>query len=122
MQSSWDCSRADRARAKLHPRGHCYDEPSTAPTDTWAHRGVDLRARPVLWATKLIPDHGCYDTKVCTLSQAYRPSLLWHGCRAMNSCPLKDVRVVILGQDPYHDVGQAMGLSFSVPAGKTVRR
>ena len=40
----------------------------------------------------------------------------------MNSCPLKDVRVVILGQDPYHDVGQAMGLSFSVPAGKTVRR
>ena len=38
----------------------------------------------------------------------------------MNSCPLKDVRVVILGQDPYHDVGQAMGLSFSVPAGKTV--
>ena len=39
----------------------------------------------------------------------------------MNSCPLKDVRVVILGQDPYHDVGQAMGLSFSVPAGKTAR-
>ena len=28
-----------------------------------------------------------------------------------------DVRVVILGQDPYHGLGQAMGLSFSVPAG-----
>ena len=28
-----------------------------------------------------------------------------------------DVRVVILGQDPYHGPGQAMGLSFSVPAG-----
>ena len=28
---------------------------------------------------------------------------------------LKDVRVVILGQDPYHGPGQAMGLSFSVP-------
>ena len=26
-----------------------------------------------------------------------------------------DVRVVILGQDPYHGPGQAMGLSFSVP-------
>lgn len=28
-----------------------------------------------------------------------------------------DVRVVILGQDPYHEPGQAMGLSFSVPSG-----
>jgi uracil-DNA glycosylase len=31
--------------------------------------------------------------------------------------PYKDVRVVILGQDPYHNDGQAMGLSFSVPDG-----
>ena len=29
-----------------------------------------------------------------------------------------DVRVVILGQDPYHGPGQAMGLSFSVPEGQ----
>ena len=29
-----------------------------------------------------------------------------------------DVRVVILGQDPYHGPGQAMGLSFSVPKGQ----
>lgn len=28
--------------------------------------------------------------------------------------PLENVKVVILGQDPYHEVGQAMGLSFSV--------
>ena len=28
-----------------------------------------------------------------------------------------DVKVVILGQDPYHEVGQAQGLSFSVPNG-----
>ena len=28
---------------------------------------------------------------------------------------LKDVKVVIVGQDPYHEPGQAMGLSFSVP-------
>ena len=28
------------------------------------------------------------------------------------------VRAVILGQDPYHEPGQAMGLSFSVPAGQ----
>jgi uracil-DNA glycosylase len=31
--------------------------------------------------------------------------------------PFDDVRVVILGQDPYHGAGQAMGLCFSVPAG-----
>jgi uracil-DNA glycosylase len=36
---------------------------------------------------------------------------------AFNSCPFSDVRVVILGQDPYHEEGQAMGLSFSVPDG-----
>lgn len=33
---------------------------------------------------------------------------------AFNSCSFKDIKVVILGQDPYHDVGQAHGLCFSV--------
>ena len=32
-------------------------------------------------------------------------------------CPVDQVKVVILGQDPYHGEGQAHGLSFSVPAG-----
>jgi uracil-DNA glycosylase len=36
---------------------------------------------------------------------------------ALNRTALDDVRVVILGQDPYHGRGQAMGLCFSVPAG-----
>ncbi|VAV99820.1 Uracil-DNA glycosylase, family 1, partial [hydrothermal vent metagenome] len=36
---------------------------------------------------------------------------------AFNLTPLSKVKVVILGQDPYHGPGQAMGLSFSVPAG-----
>jgi len=39
--------------------------------------------------------------------------------QAFNLCALQDVRVVILGQDPYHGPGQADGLSFSVPAGVT---
>ncbi|KAK9808486.1 hypothetical protein WJX73_000220 [Symbiochloris irregularis] len=43
-----------------------------------------------------------------------------HIFRAMNTCPLDNVKVVILGQDPYHNVGQAMGLSFSVPRGQPV--
>lgn len=36
---------------------------------------------------------------------------------ALNSTPFHIVKVVILGQDPYHGPGQAMGLSFSVPEG-----
>ena len=36
---------------------------------------------------------------------------------AFRACPVSAVRVVILGQDPYHEPGQAMGLSFSVPDG-----
>lgn len=35
--------------------------------------------------------------------------------RAFELTPLDKVKVVILGQDPYHGYGQAMGLSFSVP-------
>ena len=37
--------------------------------------------------------------------------------RAFDLTPMKDVKVVILGQDPYHGLGQAHGLSFSVPHG-----
>ena len=41
------------------------------------------------------------------------------GCRlrALELTPLDNVRVVILGQDPYHGPGQAHGLCFSVPDG-----
>lgn len=35
--------------------------------------------------------------------------------RAFELTPVDEVKVVILGQDPYHGPGQAMGLSFSVP-------
>ena len=36
---------------------------------------------------------------------------------AFRLTPLDKVKVVIVGQDPYHEPGQAMGLSFSVPEG-----
>jgi uracil-DNA glycosylase len=38
--------------------------------------------------------------------------------RALALTPLSSVRVLILGQDPYHGAGQAEGLAFSVPAGQ----
>lgn len=36
---------------------------------------------------------------------------------AFNLCPFDRVKVVLLGQDPYHELGQAQGLCFSVPQG-----
>jgi uracil-DNA glycosylase len=39
---------------------------------------------------------------------------------AFNQTPFAQVRVVVLGQDPYHNPGEAMGLSFSVPRGVRV--
>ena len=44
------------------------------------------------------------------------------GCRlrALELTPLEAVKVVILGQDPYHGPGQAMGLCFAVPEGVKV--
>ena len=39
---------------------------------------------------------------------------------ALDSCPVDKVKVVILGQDPYHGAGQAHGLSFSVQDGVVI--
>jgi uracil-DNA glycosylase len=39
---------------------------------------------------------------------------------AFELTPFDKVRVVILGQDPYHNPGEAMGLSFSVPSGVAI--
>jgi uracil-DNA glycosylase len=39
---------------------------------------------------------------------------------ALNAIAVDDVRVVVIGQDPYHGPGQAHGLSFSVPHGVAI--
>ena len=41
---------------------------------------------------------------------------------AFRLTPLGNVRVVILGQDPYHEEGQAHGLAFSTPVGRPIPR
>lgn len=48
----------------------------------------------------------------------YPAAELWFN--ALNSTPFEEVRVVILGQDPYHGPGQAHGLCFSVQPGVAV--
>jgi len=54
-----------------------------------------------------------YQTKTC-----FPPAGLIFN--AFDHCPFDKVKVVIIGQDPYHEPGQAMGLSFSVPDGVQV--
>lgn len=50
-----------------------------------------------------------------TTTTCYPPgSLIFN---AFYLCPFDRVKVVIIGQDPYHEPGQAQGLSFSVPEG-----
>lgn len=50
-----------------------------------------------------------------TRTEVYPPGrLIFH---AFEECPFDQVRVVILGQDPYHGKGQANGLAFSVADG-----
>lgn len=39
---------------------------------------------------------------------------------ALKCTPFEDVKCVILGQDPYHEPGQAMGLAFSVPSDQPI--
>ena len=41
---------------------------------------------------------------------------------AFKLTPLSEVKVVILGQDPYHEEGQAHGLAFSTPEGRPIPR
>jgi len=61
------------------------------------------------------------------LAQAIQARLALGACiypptpfKALQLTPLSQVRVVILGQDPYHGAGQAQGLAFSVASGLKV--
>jgi len=53
-------------------------------------------------------------TRIAEGAVIYPPDPL----RALRLTPLTNVKVVIVGQDPYHGPGQAEGLSFSVPVGE----
>lgn len=55
------------------------------------------------------------------VNQAYKTSRVFPPAKlvfnALILCPFENIKVVIIGQDPYHGAGQAHGLSFSVPDG-----
>ena len=75
--------------------------------DDWKFALADILLSPVMDDLRAFLQNE-YDTKTI-----YPPKPLIFN--ALNTTPLSSVKVVILGQDPYHGAGQAMGLSFSVP-------
>lgn len=96
---------------------------SSAPRlQTWPPATAELQAdwRPVLdafWASAAGQSLDAFlRRRLAAGATVYPPQPLW----ALSLTPLSQVRVVILGQDPYHGPGQAQGLSFSVAPGVRV--
>ena len=74
---------------------------------------IPLRA--ALAAPETLALRGFLDAELAAGKTLFPPQNAWF--RALELTPIDKVRVVILGQDPYHGPGQAHGLSFSVPPG-----
>ena len=82
---------------------------------SWARALADERASPAMIALER-----SLATDTAAGAQIFPPAA--DRFRAFALTPLDQVRVVILGQDPYHGAGQAHGLSFSVRPGVAVPR
>ncbi len=86
---------------------------------------MDVKIEPT-WKQQLGAefDKPYFATLAEQVRQAYRRGPCFPPSRlvfnAFNLCPFNEVKVVIMGQDPYHEPGQAMGLSFSVPEGVAI--
>lgn len=79
------------------------------------------------WKSRLddiLTSKGMQDLKAFLLSEKQRGKTIFpkgtEYFRALDLTPLDQVKIVILGQDPYHGDGQAHGLSFSVKPGVRV--
>lgn len=71
--------------------------------------------RAALVTPETLALQGFLDAELAAGKTIFPPQGAWF--RALELTPLDKVRVVILGQDPYHGPGQAHGLCFSVPPG-----
>lgn len=76
---------------------------------------ADWQALVAPWATSMAGRRliEAVDARVAAGAVVYPAQVF----RALHATPLRQVRVLILGQDPYHGPGQAEGLAFSVPPG-----
>lgn len=66
-------------------------------------------------------NQGYFSTLADFVRQEYAQAIVYPPAKlifnAFDQCPFDKVKVVILGQDPYHEPEQAHGLAFSVPSG-----
>lgn len=76
---------------------------------SWGDYFDNVKGKPYFQSLERFWDEAYSSSKVFPPRE-----LIFH---AFDACPLQDTKVVLIGQDPYHDDGQAMGLSFSVPCG-----
>lgn len=99
------------------------DEPGSAPGLTaWPPdlSGVHVSWQPVLQAFCASPTGQALSQRIQQALSEGRTIYPTAPFRALSLTPLAQVRVVILGQDPYHGPGQAEGLAFSVAPGVRV--
>lgn len=88
----------------------------------WYSGGMNVQIEPS-WKKALEGEFGkeYFSTLREFIHEEYRTQLVYPAAKnifhAFNLTPFDTVRVVILGQDPYHGEGQATGLSFAVPEG-----
>lgn len=117
----------DISRIKTHPRVRKFyrelllaPAPATAPApvvigDAWSLAGVHESWLSTLNAALARqPDLEAFVSTARASTKVYPAA---NDVFAALRLGIDDVKVVILGQDPYHGAGQAMGLSFSVPDG-----
>jgi uracil-DNA glycosylase len=85
------------------------------PESTWGVIGVKLKkefSKAIISINKNFMANGL---NISELSP--QPQYILHAFRL---CPLRNIKIVLLGQDPYINYGEAMGLSFSVPKDKKI--
>ena len=78
--------------------------------DSWKEILAAEFARPYMWDIKSFLTH---EIKAWKIIYPHPRNIF----AALNMCPFQNVKIVILGQDPYHWAWQAHGLSFSVQDG-----
>jgi uracil-DNA glycosylase len=85
---------------------------------------MDIKIEPS-WKARLQPEFEkpYFDNLIRFVKEEYATQTVYPpGSKIFNAfeaCPFDNVKVVLLGQDPYHGAGQAHGLAFSVNEGVT---
>ncbi len=117
-------------KRRVHPMSEnqpsLFGDPAETPTSTERFSTVPLPELPADWQAALGPvmNTPAFHELLAFVEEQRTQGPVYPApedvFNALRLTPLKDVRVLILGQDPYHGPGQAHGLSFSVRPGVRV--